>query len=105
MTEDAKGDTLVRSVAANLGFSLVNKNENSVFDARRGKSLLKVIEGVVTVEIVDWLVSQVREGETIVIAAVSVLDGVRQYLHKVCKGSRVVVIPDDIFNYAERSKE
>ncbi len=105
LTENAKGDTLVRSVAANLGFSLVNKNENSVFDARRGKSLLKVIEGVVTVEIVDWLVSQVREGETIVIAAVSVLDGVRQYLRKVCKGSRVVVIPDDIFNYAERSKE
>ena len=105
LTENATGETLVRSIAANLGFSLVRAEEALVFDGRKGKSYLKVIEGVATVEIVDWLVSQVREEETVVIAALSVMDGVRQHLRQSCKGSRIVVIPDDIFKYNEGGEE
>ena len=105
LTENATGDTLIRSVAANLGFSLIKPDEATIFDGRKGKSLLKVIEGVVTVEIVDWLASQIKEEEKIVIASMSVMDGVRQHLRHVCKGARVVIIPDDIFKYTEGGEE
>lgn len=101
LTPEATGDVLVESVAANLGFHLLHADDDYVFDGQRGNSLLKVIEGVATIEQIDWLVSQVTDGETIVLAATSVMDGVRQHLRRACKGSRVVAIPDDIFRYSE----
>lgn len=105
LTEDAKGETLIRSVAANLGFKMLTRDETAVFDARRGNSLLKVIDGVATVEIVDWLVAQRESNETIVLAATSVMDGVRQHLRCSCKGSRIAVIPDDIFHFTKGGGE
>lgn len=105
LTTAAKGDTLIRSVAANLGFRMLIKDEAAVFDARRGNSLLKVIDGVATAEIVDWLVAQRESNETIVLAAISVMDGVRQHLRRSCKGSRIVVIPDDIFHFTKGGEE
>lgn len=105
LTPDATGETLVRSIAANLGFKILTKENAAVFDARRGNSLLKVIDGVATEEIVDWLVSQRESNETIVLAATSVVDGVRQHLRCNCKGSRIVVIPDDIFHFKKGGEE
>ena len=101
LTPDATGEVLVASVAANLGFSLLHPDDDVVFDGRRGNSLLKVVEGVATTEEVDRLVEQIQPGETIVLAATVVLDGVREHLRRACKGSRVVAIPDDIFRYAQ----
>lgn len=101
LTVAATGQTLIESVAANLGFTLLHADDDYVFDARRGNALLKVMEGVATVEIVDWLASQVQPGETIVLAATTVMDGVRQHLRKLVKGSRVVALPDDVFRYSE----
>ena len=105
LTEAAKGDILIRSVAANLGFRLIDKETGSMFDGEKGRSLLKVIDGVATREVVDWLVSRAEPDKTIVIAAVSIMDGVREYLRKACKGSRIVVIPDDIFHYSKGDEE
>lgn len=105
LTADAKGSVLIRSVAANMGFMMNDQDKYSIFDARRGNSLLKVIDGVATIEIVDWLISQIEEGETVVLAATSVMDGVREHLRRNCKGSRIVVIPDDIFHYTEGGEE
>ena len=85
LTPEATGNVLVESVAANLGFRLLHADDDYVFDGRRGNSLLKVVEGVATVEQVDWLVSQVQEGERIVLAATNVMDGVRQLLRRACK--------------------
>lgn len=101
LTAAATGQTLIESVAANLGFTLLHADDDYVFDARRGNALLKVVEGVVTVEIVDWLASHIQPGETIVLAATTVMDGVRQHLRKLVKGSRVVALPDDAFRYSE----
>ncbi|MDR6938667.1 site-specific DNA-methyltransferase [Arcanobacterium hippocoleae] len=101
LTAAATGQTLIESVAANLGFTLLHPDDDYVFDARRGNMLLKVVEGVATPEIVDWLASQVQPGETIVLAATSVMDGVRQLLRKAVKGSRVIALPDDVFRYSE----
>ncbi len=100
LTAAATGQVFIESVAANLGFSLLHPDDDYVFDGRRGNSLLKVVEGVATVEVVDWLASQVRPGETIVLAATSVMDGVRQHLRKAVKGSRVVAVPDDVFSFS-----
>lgn len=101
LTAAATGETLIESVAANLGFTLLHPDDDYIFDARRGNALLKVVEGAATVEIVDWLASQVQPGETIVLAATTVMDGVRQHLRKLVKGSRVVALPDDVFRYSE----
>ena len=101
LTTAATGQTLVESVAANLGFALLHPDDDYIFDARRGDALLKVVEGVATTEIVGWLASQIHPGETIVLAATTVMDGVRQHLRRSVKGSRVVAIPDDIFRYSE----
>lgn len=101
LTTAATGQTLIESVAANLGFTLLHPDDDYVFEGRRGNSLLKVVEGVATIEEVDRLVEQIDPGEKIVLAATVVLDGVRQHLRRACKGSRVVAIPDDIFRYSE----
>lgn len=101
LTAAATGQTLIESVAANLGFTLLHPDDDYVFDARRGNALLKVVEGVATTEIVDWLASQIQPGETIVLAATTVMDGVRQHLRKLVKGSRVIALPDDVFRYSE----
>lgn len=101
LTAAATGQTLIESVAANLGFTLLHQDDDYVFDARRGNALLKVVEGVATVEVVDWLASKVEPGETIVLAATAVMDGVRQHLRKTVKGSRMVALPDDVFRYSE----
>lgn len=101
LTAAATGETLIESVAANLGFTLLHPDDDYIFDARRGNALLKVVEGVATVEIVDWLASQIQPGETIVLAATTVMDGVRQHLRKLVKRSRVVALPDDVFRYSE----
>ena len=101
LTPEATGQVLIESVAANLGFTLLHPDDDYVFDGRRGNALLKVVEGVATVEQVDWLVSQIETGETIVLAATSVMDGVREHLRRSCKGSRVVAVPDDVFRYTQ----
>ena len=101
LTAAATGQTLIESVAANLGFTLLHPDDDYIFDARRGNALLKVVEGVATTEIVDWLASQIQPGETIVLAATTVIDGVRQHLRKLVKGSRMVALPDDVFRYSE----
>ncbi len=101
LTPEATGVTLTRSVAANLGFRLLTSADKTVFDARRGKSLLKVIEGAVTEEIIDWLIKQLSSDETLVLAALSIPDGVREYLRKQSRGSKVLSIPYDLFNYSK----
>ncbi|GGH61601.1 site-specific DNA-methyltransferase [Rothia aerolata] len=105
LTSEATGQTLVESVAANLGFSLLHSEDDHTFDARRGNALLKVIEGVATTDVVDSLVNHIQPGETIVLAATTVMDGVRQHLRRVVKGSRVVSLPDGVFSYSKDGDE
>lgn len=101
LTEDADGQQLMESVAANLGFALLHPEDDYVFDAQRGKALLKVVDGLASTDLVDSLVAELEPGETLVLAATSVMDGVRQYLRQKRKGSRVVAIPDDVFSYSK----
>lgn len=105
LTDAAEGDVLRKSVAANLGFKLLEHRCNSVFDARRGNSMLKVVDGVATVEVAEWLLAQLKPNETLVLAALSIMDGVREYLRHNRKGSRVISIPDDLFHFSKGGEE
>jgi len=104
LTPDATGETLVKSVAANLGFSLLPQEESGTFDGRRGKTLLKVYEGIADPGLVDVLLARLHGGETLVLAATGVVDGTREHLRKALHGSRAVLIPDDIFSYSEEDE-
>ena len=105
LTPEATGVTLVRSVAANLGFEMIPETEGSAFDARRGKAVLRVYEGLADPELVDDLVAQLGEGETLVLAATGVLDGTREHLRRARRGSRVVHVPDGIFSYSKEGDD
>ena len=101
LTEAATGELLVRSVAANLGFAMLPDCERGTFDARRGKTLLKVYEGIADERLVDDLVAQLSDGESLVIAATGVADGARERLRRARRGSQVVHVPDGIFSYSK----
>lgn len=98
LTEDAHGDTLVASICANRGFERLP--EGGAFDGVKGSTYLKVYEGVADDALVDALVAQLGEGDKLVIAATSVMDGTREYLRRARRGSRVLRIPDEIFPFA-----
>lgn len=101
LTNNATGETLIKSIAANLGFKLMPNDKPSPFDGHRGDTFLKVIEGFVNTDVIDSVVSKLEEGQTVEIAGTMVMDGARAHLRKVCKGSRVVAIPDDVFRYSK----
>ena len=105
LTPEATGYTLVESVAANLGFTLLHADDDYIFDARRGNTFLKVLEGTATPDMMDWLAAQLQPGETFTLAATTVMDGVRKHLRHTSKGSRIIAIPDDIFRYNEGGNE
>lgn len=104
LTSEATGETLIRSVAANLGFKLLSDSDN-LFDGERGKSKLKVIEGAIGKEMIDYLLSHLKEDETLTIAANSVPDGMREYLRKSQKGSQIVALPDDVFRFTREERK
>lgn len=101
LTEAATGDTLVKSIAANLGFRTIPDSCTSPFDAHRGDTYLKVVEGIIDADTVDSIVGKLGEGEKIVIAGTMVMDGAREHLRKISKGSRVIAVPDDVFRYTK----
>lgn len=105
LTLEATGQNLIESVAANLGYKLLHSDDDYIFDAQRGNALLKVVEGAATTELVDSLLSHIQPGETITLAATTVMDGVREYLRKAVRGSRVISLPDDVFSYSEGGEQ
>lgn len=101
VTENGTGEMLISSVAANLGFELLDKKDGEIFDGKKGNTFLKVVEGAATPELIEWLVAQTDSNASLLIAATSVLDGTRESLRRARKGSRVIAIPDDIFAYSK----
>lgn len=106
LTDAATGDALVRSLAANLGFKLLeygdwDRYDGTYFEGYRGNTLLKVWEGVITNDDIDWLSSRLRDGQTMVIATTGAVDGTREHLRRISKGSRIVLVPDEVFSYSK----
>ena len=95
LTEHATGETLIDSVAANLGFH--RTRDDLVFHGTRGKQRLAVVEGRLTRDKVDEINTHRGDDEGVVFAALMLEEGVREYVRSLKSGSRVVVIPSDIF--------
>lgn len=98
LTDEAQGETLVASVAANLGFERTPAEHP--FHGRKGKMRLVVIEGVVTEQVIDDILAHLPPGERVTIAALSVPDGARKHLRESSRGSVIKHVPDDLFSFA-----
>lgn len=105
LTEQATGQVLIESVAANFGYRLLDRNQNSLFDAKKGRSYLKVYEGIADTDLVDSLVAALGEDKSLVLATTGLVDGVREYLRKIRKGSRIIHLPDGIFRYSKEGRD
>lgn len=103
LTEAATGQTLIKSVAANLGFYLTPEDRH--FDGVQGRQHLAVVEGVLDDDKVDDLMAHLPQGHTLLIAATIVTEGVREHVRGFKNGSRVVNIPLDIFTYSQAQEE
>lgn len=98
LTDAAHGETLIASVAANLGFT--RTPDDHPFHGRRGKMRLVVVQGTVTEQAVDDVLAHLPADERVTIAALGVPDGVRKYLRQLSRGSVIKHVPDDLFPYS-----
>lgn len=103
LTAEATGQTLVNSVAANLGFYLTP--DDRYFDGALGRQHLAVVEGVLDEDKVNDLMAHLPQGNTLLLAATIVNEGVREYVRSFKNGSRVINIPLDIFTYTQKQEE
>lgn len=103
LTEAATGQTLVESVAANLGFYLTPEDRH--FDGILGRQHLAVVEGVLDDAKVDDLMAHLPEGHTLLLAATIVPEGVRDHVRRFKNGSRVLHVPLDLFTYTTAQEE
>jgi len=94
LREGIDGSTVRRAVAAQLGYELI---EHPVFVAERGRSRLAVIDGVVDATVVADVVAALADGQTALVAGLSVTDDAASTLRDLNKGSRVVRVPGDLF--------
>lgn len=97
-TPEATGEVLARSIAAHLGFRWTGDRDLR-FAGSKGRQRLAVLEGVLTTEKVDELVTALGDDETVTVACFGVEDGVHDLLRRASRGSRIRVIPDDLFNF------
>lgn len=98
LTPAATGETLIASVAANLGFYLTPEDPH--FDGRRNNQHLAVVEGALTEQKVGDLMTFLPEGHSILFAATMLDEGIREVIRSYKNGSRTVHIPLDLFPYS-----
>jgi adenine-specific DNA-methyltransferase len=85
---------LIRAVTAQLGFA---PTEHPIFSGVKGRSRLAVVPGVVDSIAVADIISALDEGETALVAALSITDDASSTLREHARGSRIVRIPSDLF--------
>lgn len=102
LTPEATGETLVASVAANLGFYLTSDDPH--FDGRRNNEHLAVVEGVLTEQKVGDLMAHLPDGHSILFAATTLDEGIREVIRSYKNGSRAVHVPLDLFPYSDEKE-
>lgn len=103
LTEQATGELLVRSVAAQLRFRLTSGDLH--FDGKRGREHLVVVEGVLDEEKVDEVMAHLPAGHSVLFAATVVDESARENVRSFKNGSRVVHVPLDLFPYSNVAEE
>ncbi|WBL17836.1 site-specific DNA-methyltransferase [Citricoccus sp. NR2] len=100
LKDAATGETLIRSVAANLGFHLTP--DHRFFHGIRGAMRLVVVEGRLDKAKADDLLAQLPAGEGMTVAATEIDDDVQRYLARTGRGCRVVHVPGDLFRISSK---
>lgn len=95
LTKQGTGTVLIRSIAANLRFTLTPASP--YYDAIRGKTWLKVIEGVLQQKDALYWLSHLNDGENLILACTGIADGVRETVRIAKKGSQAIQVPDELF--------
>ncbi|CAG7845423.1 Modification methylase MboII [Pseudoclavibacter triregionum] len=103
-TEAATGEVLARSIAAHLQFRWTGDSDPR-FAGRKGGQRLAVVEGLLTAEKAEELRSALEAGETVTVACFGAEEGVDEALRRDVRGSRVLVIPDDLFAFDPEASE
>lgn len=103
LTEHATGPTLIRSVAANLGFRLTPEHPH--FHGVKNRMRLVVVEGTVTEDTALDLAGHLAAGEGLTIAALGREEGVQEALRRAARGVRVLHVPDDLFRHGGTAAE
>lgn len=100
LREGATGDTLVKTVAAHLGFYLTP--EHRYFHGVRGSKRLVVLEGLLDEARARELVAQLPDGEGLTVAATEIADGAERYLARTGRGCRAIHVPGDLFRISSK---
>jgi len=110
LPESTDDVVLARSVAAQLGYYLDAGldtptasatrpawGRTSALVGRKGRSRLAVVRGVADEALIEGLVSELDEGETLLVAATMMAPGTAEALRERNRGSRVLRIPPALF--------
>ena len=84
-----------KAIAGQLKFTLTT--DHPVFTGARGRQRLAVVDGVVDEQVVNTVVSALREKERAVVVGKAVLPEAEQLLRELSPGSRVRQAPDQVF--------
>lgn len=99
----ADPDRLVASVAAQLRFRLT---PDHYFHGMQGRARLYVTHTPATPALATELSAHLEDGESLVLASPTVVDGAGEALRGAARGSRVVHIPDDLFeSFVEEARK
>lgn len=100
LAEWAVNGQLAEATAAQLGFEF---RYDPPFCGVKGRSVLAVVDGLVTVEVVDLIASRLEETERAVICGTAIAEGADDALKAISSGSRVRRIPASILADYRRS--
>lgn len=89
----AESERLAEPVAAQLGYEY---ESDPPFAGRKGRSRLAVIDGVVSTGVVDILIDNLGENESVVICGTAVAPDARAHIKNLSKASRIRKIPASI---------
>ncbi|MGO1735869.1 MAG: site-specific DNA-methyltransferase [Leucobacter sp.] len=95
ITPEATGEVLQHSIAGHLGFRLTP--ENPRFVGAKGRQLLAVVEGMLSESILTELLAALPENHSLTVVCDGAAPGVDRELRKQARGSRLLVMPDDLF--------
>lgn len=89
----ASDDALAEPVAAQLGYTFLS---DPPFSGRKGRIRLAVVDGIVSSGVVEILVRNLEEDQSVVICGTAVAPDARAYLRLLSKASRIRKIPASI---------
>jgi adenine-specific DNA-methyltransferase len=96
----AESAALAEATAAQVGFRY---QPDGPFCGRKGTQRLAFIDGLVGAHVAELLVSQLAEGETLMVCGTSLTDDVSASLSKLSRGSRARKVPASILADYQRA--